>query len=374
MKNHWNHQGELDENEVVKIINSKEMPTDLTDRIMNQIGVNKKRMKKERTIIKRKAKITSAIVAATAIMVVGSGFISPTMADSLQQIPLMKSIFKYAGDLGLKTASDNNLVDKPNLTVSTDNSTFIVPELVYDGTRLSLGIERSNSSNQDENAERFINTVENVDIKINGQDLQSYAPQNNDNSITLFYYPGITTNSMIMEFSDLHNQGGTKFPSKFDLTVSLKVKGSDDPIVFNLPVTESQEGSRVLEVNETKDTNSNKLTLKSVKLTPITTNISTQLTVPKAYDPIKDHIEYEVLDTKGNKIKLLTANAWYERGGKEVVTDIRLEPINDKVDKIVIKPYHNKLTNDGTGRFQYDQNGDQIKEYLEELTFYVDIK
>lgn len=373
MKNQWNHQVELDEDEIGKIINSKEMPNDLTDRIMNQIYINKT-MKKERSIMKRRAKITSVVIAATALMVVGSGFVSPTMADSLQQIPVMKSIFKYAGDLGLKKASDNNLVDKPNLTVKTDNSTYTVPELVYDGTRLSLSIERSSHVNQNQNSERFMTNVEEVDIKINGEDLQSYAPNNNNNNITLFYYPGVTSNSMILEFSDIHNQGGTKFPSKFDLTVSLKIKGSNDAIVFNLPVTENQEGSRLLEVNETKNSSNNRLTLNTVKLTPITTSISTQLIVPKAYDPLKDNIQYEVIDNNGNEIKLLTSNSWYESGGKEVITDIRFEPINEKVDKIVIRPYHDILTNDGSGMFQYDQNGDVIKEYLEELIFYVDIK
>ncbi len=84
------------------------------------------------------------------------------MADSLQQIPGMKSVFAFAGDLGLRTASEKGLADKPNVSVVQGNTKFTVPELIYDGTRVSLSLERMILDSSVQVGEKLNDDIKNI--------------------------------------------------------------------------------------------------------------------------------------------------------------------------------------------------------------------
>ena len=47
-----------------------------------------------------------------------TSFISPTMAATLKQVPVLSSIFRLAGDLGLQMADEKGLSTKPQTSVT----------------------------------------------------------------------------------------------------------------------------------------------------------------------------------------------------------------------------------------------------------------
>lgn len=66
----------------------------------------------------------------------------PVMADSLKQIPGMDSIFRLAGDLGLRTADEKGMLTALNMETTHEGVTLEIPVIMFDGTRVSVGIER----------------------------------------------------------------------------------------------------------------------------------------------------------------------------------------------------------------------------------------
>lgn len=357
--------------EVINMIRQKKSPIDVTDQVMDQIYKHKTEHKR-RINMKKRFKVTTVAAAAAFMVIVGSGFVSPTMADSLQQVPGIKGIFKLAGDLGLKVASEQNLMDTPNVSVVRGDTTYTVPELIYDGSRVSLSIERSNVDSSVQYNNSLIDDINNIDIKIDGQDVQQFSSENGSiNFSGIFMKPGPTNDSMLVEFSDLRNQNGIPFPDNFELTLSFNASESTDPLLFTMPVVKNNEDNIEVVLNETKKYDKYTLTISKIELTPITTNISTKLTPTLAYDALKSGLQYDVFDEKGNQVKGISGNA---SGGKESMSDMRFEPFTSTPEKLIIRPYQNEITDKQSGLFVVDENGEPVKHYIPELNFEIPIK
>lgn len=364
--------------EVINMIRSKKSPIDVTDQVMVQI-YNQKPNHKRRVNMKKRFKVTTVVAAAAFMIIVGSGFVSPTMADSLQQVPGMKGIFKLAGDLGLKVASEQNLMDTPNVSVVRGDTTYTVPELIYDGSRVSLSIERSHADSSVQYNNRLIDDINNIDIQIDGRNVQQFSSGNgNYNFSGIFMKPGPTNDSMLVEFSDLRNQNGIPFPDDFELTLSLNASESTDPLIFTMPVVNNNEDNIEVVWNETKKYDKYTLTISKIELTPITTNISTKLTPTLAYDSlkasIKSSIQFDIFDEKGNQVKEIGGNGSNESGGEESMSDMRFEPFTTIPGKLIIKPYQYEITNKQSGLYVTDENGEPVKHYIPELNFEIPIK
>lgn len=358
--------------EVINMVRDKKFPIDVTDQVMSQIYNHKSDHKGK--INKKKRFTITTVVAATAFMfMVVSAFVSPTMADSLQQVPGIKGIFKIADDLGLKIASERELVDTPNVSVVRGDTTYTIPELIFDGSRVSLSIERSNADSSRQYGKTLIDDINNIDIKIDGHDLQKYESENS-NSIGIFLKPGPTDDSTFIEFSDLRNQNGIPFPDNFELALSFNVAESKDPLIFTIPVIKNVEDNIEIISNETKKHDIYTLTVSKIELSPITTNISTRLSLPVAYDSLRMNINYDVFDEKGNQTNVISGNGSNESGGKESMSDMRFEPFTTTPEKLIIKPFQYEISDKQSGLFVVDENGEAVKHYIPELNFEILIK
>lgn len=101
-------------------------------------------------------------------------------------------------------ADEKGLSTKPQASVTQDGFTLSVSEVAYDGTRVSVGIERHQTENQ---AEKLQDIMSNIKLFINNKPVNEYAPSEG-NSIGLVTYPGKDSDSAIIEFADLRNQEG----------------------------------------------------------------------------------------------------------------------------------------------------------------------
>ncbi|MDH2333443.1 DUF4179 domain-containing protein [Paenibacillus polymyxa] len=354
-----------------KLIRNTPIQVDLIDRTMERYSKMKtRRYQHSNSRSKRVCNAffgTSAALVMAFALVVSTGFISPTMAASLKQIPGIDSIFQLAGDLGLQTADEKGLVSKPNLSDTHDGLTLSVPEVMFDGTRVSIALERQTTDKRF-TKETVSSLINDIILTINGKEINSYAPANTSNSIDPYMIPGKSSNSVIIQFSDLRNQGGKSFPDKFDLTLSMPVAGVQQPFKIHIPVEKNTKNNIVQTPGLKRQYEKIHYTLEKIELTPITTNITTRIELPK---PLKIStlplISYELYDDKGNEIKQIGGKGWSATDGNVLMTDSQFEPFISPPKVITIKVYKYIFKEGNKSKFELDKDGNPIKEYFPDL-------
>lgn len=213
--NHANREEEELER-IGRMVRDTPVQVDLEERIMNRyvdgqqrgtrtepVGLSRRRG----SVLRRGAGIVAAVLL---LLITGTEFISPTLAASIKQIPGMESIFRLAGDLGLRNADQQGLaaVQKPELSDTHDGLKLIVPEVLYDGIRVSLGIGRQTDVLEFRQGD-VSDLMTAIKLSINGEDINTYGPlgSSGGGSFGPFLLRGKDADSRIIQFTDLQNQG-----------------------------------------------------------------------------------------------------------------------------------------------------------------------
>lgn len=362
---------ELDQ--IEKFIRETPIEVDLVNRTMNKYE-NKRNTKQPeniRTHKKMRQRVMMMMTASTALifsLVFVSILISPTMAATIKQVPVLSSIFTLAGDLGLKTADEKGLSTKLDTSVTQDGFTLNVSEVVYDGTRVSIGIERLHTEGEF-SKETLGESISDIEMFINDKPVNSFGPENS-NSIGIFQHPGKDKDSVIVEFSDLSNQGGSPFPEQFDLTLFTTVNGIQDPFKIGIPVKKIED-SLTLQPNVSRDYENIRFTVEKIQLTPITTNITTQIDLTDnsnfTLSPLAMGIGVDIFDDQGNEMKLINGNGWNATDGNNQIMDLRYHPFESIPKTITLKPYVQLYKEDQMGVYQLDENNEPKIQYIPEL-------
>lgn len=325
---------------------------------------------------------TLLVISAALIMgicVIGSGFVSPAMADSLKQIPLVSGIFKLAGDLGLKTAEEKGLVTKVNLSDTHDGVTLSVPQVMYDGNRVSIAVQREAQSITSYLIGHYVTpedivifepegtkgTLKDTNISIDGKTYGSGFHMKG----------GADHNSVIIDF--LSNQGPdySPLPPQFELTLEITLEGINTPYIINIPVKNTLKNSIVLTPDVIKSHDYVTITLKKVELSPVATRLAfvldgTSRKIPKKYTYVGSSmlsLSYDVFDDQGNELRQLSGQGGYS------YKDLLYEPLSTTSTFFTIKPYTHIYKDKNSGEFLLDKEGWPIKEYVKELEMKIDI-
>lgn len=354
-----------------RLIRETPIEVDLVNRTMNKYESkrnthNLERIKTHRKISQRMLMATvSAAIILNLIFI--TGLISPTMAATMKQVPVLSSIFKLAGDLGLQTADEKGLSTKTNKFATNDGVTLQVPEVVYDGTRVAIGIERLNTEGEF-SKETLGELISNIEMTINDISLDSFAPQNS-NSIGIYQHPGKDSDSVIIEFSDLSNQGGIPLPEQFDLALNISLTGVQDPFIIDIPVNNNVDDYLILQPNVNREYKNINYIVEKVQFTPVTTNITTRITLSDKSNlslPILS-MGVDIFDEQGHKLHFLNGNSWNETNGDTLISDYRFQPFESIPKNITIKPYVHIYENEKMGIFKLDENNEPIIKYIPEL-------
>ncbi|MEK5060004.1 hypothetical protein BK126_19235 [Paenibacillus sp. FSL H7-0326] len=349
---------------------------DFTEPIMSELYIQQqKRHPVKHNHLRRiknrhKTWLLTSLSTAAGVILVASLFTSSSMAASLQQIPVLQSIFRLAGDLGLYRAANENLSDHPNAVASIGDITVTVPEVVYDGNRVSLSLIRAAGSSA---SMSLRDQISDIDIWVDDVNVQA---SESGNHIPIFSFPGADDNSAIIEFVDLGNQGGESFPDQFKLTLRLSMNGFSDPLSLSVPVTMTSGDHIEIEPSISKDDGDLTFSLKRIELTPITTNITTAISLPEgvAYDAITNGIAFDVLDESGNKLQTLTGIGRSDAVRNTFISDTRYQPFAEVPEKIIIRPYKYIYNDSSNTTFAKDENGNIIVEYLPQLDIEISLK
>lgn len=351
-----------------KFIRETPVEIELVDRVMYKYQHDSKSLISHRKKL-RKAVMVTAMAAMMVCLLVIAPFISPTMAATIKQVPVLSSIFSLAGDLGLKMADEKRLSMKPNTSVTHDGFTLNVSEVAYDGTRVSIGIERSQ---MDSEAESLMDYLANIELFIDDKPISDFAPSES-NHIGIFLHPGKDKNSAIIEFADKINQGGLPFPEQFELTIYATITGIKEPLKIGVPVKNKIADSVTLQPNISRQYNNIQFTVEQIKVTPITTNITTR-TILTDNSTFNETIWIDVLDEHGHKLTSLTGEGWHETNGSEQIMDQRFTPFESVPTSITIKPYIHLFKEYPKGEYQMDENNEPIIQYIPELEMTIPIK
>ncbi|KPN94623.1 DUF4179 domain-containing protein [Lysinibacillus sp. ZYM-1] len=359
--------------QIERFIRETPIEVDLVNRTMNKYESkrNTQQLKSFKTRRKIRQRIMTMTVSAAMIfsLVFITGLISPTMAATMKEVPILSSIFKLAGDLGLQTADEKGLSTKLHTSVTHEGFTLGISEVVYDGTRVSIAIERPHIENENEK-ETLQERISDIKLFINDVPINSFAPENS-NSIGIMMHPGKDNDSAIIEFADLRNQGGRPFPEQFDLTMSTTITGIQDPLKIDIPVKNKIEDYVTLQPNVSRDYDNIRFTVKKIELTPITTNITTQKVLTDnskfSLSPLAMAIGVDIFDDQGNKLKLISGNGWNDPNGSDQIMDYRLHPFESIPKTITLKPYVQLYEDYQMGIHQLDENGESKIQYIPEL-------
>ena len=310
------------------LIRETPVEVELTERVMKRYEA----MRSEAHVrhgSRRSMMWIAASILGLAVALASTGFVSPAMAASLKKIPGMTSIFQLAGDLGLRTADQQGLVTKLQASDTHAGITLRVPEVIFDGTRVSLGLERQFADPKQSPQDSLGNALSDWNVFINGEPLQSYAPSGT--SIGRIGLPGQNDNTYILQFSDLNNQGGRALPAQFQLTLDMAVEGIEDRFVVTIPVETNTRDNVVVAPAITRTYDNIKITLEKVEFTSITTDLTTRIELPEgktiAGSSLVHSLGYDIVDDKGNKLGLLNGNGWNATDGNVLIMDTRFEPV-----------------------------------------------
>lgn len=342
---------------------------DLEDRIMSRYeagqkqgskGALSRRRVRQGRVQRRSAGIAAAVVLLF-LLITGTEFISPTLAASMKQIPGMDSIFRLAGDLGLRNAEERGLAEAAEWSDTHEGLTLTVPEVLYDGIRVSLGIERQTTVKEFRQGD-ISDLMADIRLSVNGEDINTYGPleDSGGGSFGPFSLRGKDADSRIIQFTDLQNQGGRAFPDTFELTLTIDIQGIQEPFQIKLPVKKKTYHNIAAEPVIRK--NSGMIfTLETLELTPVTTRITTRVELPggKPVDSGKDYLSYELADDRGNVLREVNGGTGWNASGGNIMTAAALfEPLQHKTAYITVRPYRT---------LSIDQEGNREKEYIPEF-------
>ncbi|MEI2282354.1 DUF4179 domain-containing protein [Paenibacillus polysaccharolyticus] len=250
------------------------------------------------------------------LTVFASGFVSPAMADSLRNIPLIGSLFSsIEADMGLRTAGNEGLTTPVNSSFTYQDVKFKVLETVYDGTRAAFLVHVTapnlNQGMYDNGKDivKLSSGVENVFFDVNGSRPDS----------GLFYTSAGANEPDTLLFEQVIPADHTgAIPDQFEAKVKLKLQGMDHEFELTVPFTKSTTDTHNVQPNSTIENDLYTVTVNKAEVTPITTRLTASIalkgeeTLSKKEEKQLREIRFAVYDDQGRQLTALSGEGAYQ--------------------------------------------------------------
>lgn len=303
---------------------------------------------KKRAGWKRRSLSSAAAVIVLSTGLFASGFVSPVMADSIRQIPLVGSLFSSLEvDLGLKNAANEGLTSKVDGVVSYKDIKLEIQETVYDGSRavyaMTVSAPNLKEGVYDTGSKKIklSDAVEDIRFQKKGENSKEEA------GFGQFWGGGqAKPNTLIYE----HNiaDSDSSFPDNFIAEVEIKLQGVDQALKLDVPFKKNTNDIRLVKEAAVRAAGDLKFTVNEVKVTPITTSLNytmeltsaNKLTEKEQHDLIYTNIA--VYDDRGQLLERLSGSGATE--GNRLLYEVSYASVNSDRKFLILKPFHN---NDG---------------------------
>ncbi|WP_068618722.1 DUF4179 domain-containing protein [Paenibacillus tuaregi] len=300
--------------------------------------------------------ISISAAAAAGVLIIGSGFVSPVMAEALRHIPLVGGIFSTSGDEGLKAASKQGLSTNVNLSLEHGGATLTISDLLYDGNRLSMVLTRHTADGNSLSLSDWLGNknwkkgegINQIEFTVNGERVNtsmgtSKAQNDEFNSIIIN-----TMDAVLLKDSTTEVQ---QIPEQFDLGVRIYDAKQDYWYSFKIPVKKAGQNNILIQPTETKSLGNNTFKILKLEMTPATVRLDAQME-GKSGEDIKEiakklpdkykidgfiNIKYDLADDNGTLLKPLGATG-NGRGDMYWFTGT-YEPQTKRPKSITVKPF-----------------------------------
>ncbi|MFJ7951439.1 DUF4179 domain-containing protein [Lysinibacillus sp. NPDC096418] len=292
---------------------------------------------------KRKPLLYIASTAAACGLIIGSAFVSPTLASSLSQLPIIGSVFSDSGLLGLKQASDQGLTSAVGETQTNNEISVTINEVLYDSTNITVGFT---IESQEELSEEYFRGF--IDFTINGNSPVTGSGSYGEKIISPTARTGIATFGVTDDM-----------PETFELGLVLEsVEG--EKWNFSTPIKKITDIVRV-PVDHQQQVDGVKLDVSELSLSPSGVGISFVASEKGSMPEMMraSYVEFRITDEYGREITShsgglrgqLYDDVWVFSGKKS------FDPITKDIKELTITPFLS-LPTGGSG-VAIDENGNE---------------
>ncbi|WP_258833477.1 DUF4179 domain-containing protein [Peribacillus frigoritolerans] len=291
-----------------------------------QITINKTNNK--RIELKRFAYVSSTAVIILTLLL-GSGFVSPVMAEMLSKIPYLRSVLPYT-DSGLEVANEKGLVESIGQTANDKGIPITITDVYFDNNRLEVGYMISLENTDEKDLEGIdILGISKADLLINGNDIDytSSAEFNED------YVTGTISATEI----DLKNLSNT-VELKINVTEAL---GKSGEWIFDLNVEKNEE-SKIINIEKSVETDVYKFSVNKMEVTPSTTKFEYAFEIPASLKDFNEvALTFNLYNEKGEKFEVIKSGVILHERTKEKTrfsSEVYFKPIADNTKGLSIVP------------------------------------
>ncbi|MBR2566504.1 MAG: DUF4179 domain-containing protein [Paenibacillus sp.] len=343
--------------ELEQRIRNTPMPRNsMSSEIMNKIGGrNMTKQRNGSTILKRTLTAASIAVVMGA-GAVGAGFVSPTMASALKQIPGIGSMFYGMNSDEIQRAVDQGILTQPLEQITKDGVTLTLTNVIYDGTRLSYSIERAGENLPQSVPSPYVPMESELFTDDKEWKSRVQIPEDQHQKGYIISPTTFINNeelkASIRFGSDIGNRNAAlteythlgSLPNEFELTVQAKVTQIEEPFEFKVPVKISNN-KLVIQPNETKSYENFSYTLQKIESTVTNTRLILESTgeVPASSEQTGKYaptmMYYEIVDDQGKVLKQRSTGFFHRAPDLEYQVDELYDAISPNAKSVKIKPY-----------------------------------
>ncbi len=315
-----------------------------------------RKRRRNRKLLKR-ASVSVAAVLVAGILLIGSGFISPSMANSLKQIPWINSLYEHFGDAGLVTAVRSGMVTDKPYSQTKAGRTVTISDLMYDGARLSVAVKvHEEGKLSEEELEAF-----EVDGRVNGE--QGPLSYSIGNTQWIDESTAVRIINIGHSGYDARMDQAYEFPDAFEFTFSIAMSSGKE-YKFVVPIEKNAPGAIELTKSEIKKYEGVTLQIDKLVITPATINLVALLGVtassevePPARFYGNKFLQFALFDENGNEIKHVDLAGYYRVGEQDLFRGKQNFVGASTLPKsITIKPFARRIKgSDGKSENDYIQ-------------------
>ena len=289
--------------------------------------------KAKQTKRKNIKRLSSLIASGLCLSVLGTGFLSPALAQSLSHIPIIGPIYAQFDDLAAEKIEQNELATVIEKQDTHDGLSMNVKEAVYDGGRLVVTIEYKGDNskldlgNEGNQGYRY--------ITINGSEPSvaigsSTSDDVNSNTIIESHQYTLANYDEYGDSITVAVHGENLFGRKGTWDVSFPLEKVEDKIQTFTPHAKSQTEDRIYT-----------LSVDQVSFLPLSTRIDLTLDYPAEMDENDTwpSFPYVVTDDQGHVYKDLKLQYGHvDASGHKIV--LALPPMNTVPKTLTIQPHY----------------------------------